>query len=531
MTHESITASGGIVAAPHLAAADAGREVLREGGNAIEAALAAAAAIVVAYPHMNHLGGDAFWLVRERSGRIRYFEACGYAGARATAGFYRERGLDRIPERGPLAALTVPGLVGGWQLALEAAKANGGRLPVSRLLEPAVRLARAGYPVGKSLAWRFTTERGAAIEAPGFGETFLPGGKAPTQGDRLPTGKLGETIEQLARAGLDDFYRGDVGREVATDLERMGSPVVRTDLERYRAVAREPLSLRVKSGTLYNAQPPTPGLVALIILGLFERLDVRRAESFEHIHALVEATKRAVRIRERVVTDFERLSEDPASFLTAAALDREARAIEPRRAAPWPDPAGKGDTVWLGAADSSGLVVSCIQSLYFEFGSGCVLPRTGIIMQNRGSSFSLEPGTRNPLEPGRRPLHTLSPALAVLNDGRVMAYGTMGGEGQPQTQSAFFTRHVDFKVPLGEALDRPRWILGRTWGSTITNLRLESRFSAEVVEKLRKAGHELQVLAEAYSEVMGHAGAVVLHANGTVEGAHDPRSDGGAAGH
>lgn len=530
MSYESLRVRGGVVAAPHLAGAEAGREVLREGGNALEAAVAAAATIVAAYPHMNHIGGDGFWMLRERSGRVRYIEACGFAGARATRALYKEQGLERIPERGPLAALTVPGAIGGWQLALEAARANGGRLPLARLLEPAIALARAGYPVSKSLAWRFTTERGARIDAPGFADTFLVDGKAPKLGERLPTGRLADTFEQLARAGLDDFYRGDVGRELGADLERIGSPVTRADLERYRAVSREPLSLRIRSGTLYNSPPPTPGLVALIILGIFERLGVRKGETFEHVHALVEANKRAVRIRERVVTDFERLKRDPASFLTAEALDREAKAIRPDRAAPWPEPAGRGDTVWLGAADSSGFAVSYIQSLYFEFGSGCVLPRTGVIMQNRGSSFSLDPAALNPLEPGRRPLHTLSPALAVLKDGRVMAYGTMGGEGQPQTQSAVFTRYVDFGVPLGEALDRPRWILGRTWGSNITNLRLESRFEEEVIERLGRAGHDVAVLADTHSEVMGHAGAVVLHPDGSLEGAHDPRSDGGAAG-
>jgi gamma-glutamyltranspeptidase/glutathione hydrolase len=520
-----------MVAAPHSLAAEAGRDVLKEGGNALEAAVAAAAVIVVAYPHMNHLGGDGFWMIREPSGRVRYIEACGFAGARATCQRYRDQGLERIPERGPLAALTVPGAVGGWLLALEAARARGGRLPLTRLLEPAVALARAGYPVSRSLAWRFTTDRGARIEAPGFADTFLPGGKPPERDVRLPTGKLAETFEQLARAGLDDFYRGDVGREIAADLERIGSPVVRADLESYRAVEREPLSLRLDSGTLYNSPPPTPGLVALLILGIYERAGVREPESFEHLHALVEATKRGVRLRERVVTAFERLKQDPASFLTPEAIDREARAIDARRAAPWPEPVGKGDTIWLGTADRSGLVVSYIQSLYFEFGSACVLPRTGVIMQNRGASFSLDANALNPLEPGRKPLHTLTPALAVLNDGRVMAYGTMGGEGQPQTQAAVFTRYVDFKVPLGEAIDRPRWILGRTWGTDITNLRLEARFSEQTVERLRQAGHEVAVLPDAYSEVMGHAGAVMLHPDGMLEGAHDPRSDGGAAGY
>jgi gamma-glutamyltranspeptidase len=530
MAHESIRARGGIVAAPHFAAAEAGREVLTEGGNALEAALAAAATIVAAYPHMSHLGGDGFWVVRERSGRVRYLEACGFAGARATPAFYRERGFDRIPERGALAALTVPGAVGGWLLALEAAKANGGRMPLARLLEPAIARARAGYPVSKSLAWRLTTERGASIEEPGFAETFLPGGKAPKLGEKLSAGRLADTFEHLARAGLDDFYRGDVGREIAADLERIGSPIVRADLERYRAVQREPLSLKSGRGVLYNSPPPTPGLVSLLILGIIERLGVREAESFEHVHAIVEATKRAFRIRDRVVTDFERLNVDPFIFLTPEAIMREAKAVDMRRAAPWPEPAGKGDTIWLGAADSSGIAVSYIQSLYFEFGSGCVLPRTGVIMQNRGCAFSLERGALNLLEPGRRPPHTLSPALAELRDGRVMAYGTMGGEGQPQTQAAVFTRYVDHRVPLGEAVARPRWILGRTWGSTITNLRLEAGFRDEVIEGLRRAGHDVQVLPEAHSEVMGHAGAVVVHGDGSLEAVHDPRSDGGAVG-
>jgi gamma-glutamyltranspeptidase len=530
MTQESVRSRRGVVAAPHMAAAEAGREVLKEGGNAIEAAVAAAAAIAVAYPHMNNIGGDGFWLIRDASGKVRQIEACGPAGARATRELYREQGFERIPERGGLAALTVPGAIGGWMLALDAAKAAGGKMPVARLLEPAIELARAGYPVSKSLAWRFTTERGAAIDAPGFAETFLPGGKPPKYGERLSAGRLPDTFEQLARAGLDDFYRGDIGREIAADLDRIDSPVTRADLERFQAVRRDPLTLQVKSGTLFNTQPPTPGLVALVILGIWERLDAAKPESFEYVHALVEASKRAFRLRDTVLTAFERLKHDPASFLTPDALDREAKAVSMTRAAPWPRAAGEGDTIWLGAADSNGLSVSYIQSLYFEFGSGCVLPRTGIVMQNRGCAFSLEPNAANPLEPGRKPPHTLSVAYADLRDGRQLVYGTMGGEGQPQTQAAFFTRYVDYKVPLAEAIDRPRWILGKTWGTNITNLRLESRFPEETIEGLRRAGHDLQVLPESYIETMGHAGAVVRHPDGTIEGAHDPRSDGGAAG-
>jgi len=235
-------------------------------------------------------------------------------------------------------------------------------------------------------------------------------------------------------------------------------------------------------------------------------------------------------VRDAYVTDFDRLPHAPDHYLAPAFLDVEAAKIDPRRAAPWPKPAGKGDTIWMGAADASGLVVSYIQSIYWEFGSGCVLPATGVLMQNRGASFSLDPRSVNPLEPGRRPFHTLNPALAALADGRVMAYGTMGGEGQPQTQAMVFSRHVMFRQPLDRALDAPRWLLGRTWGSSVTNLRMESRFSDRVVDQLLSAGHDVEVLPEAYSDTMGHAGAVVLHPDGTAEAGHDPRADGGAAG-
>src|SRR2546423_7029032 len=253
-------------------------------------------------------------------------------------------------------------------------------------------------------------------------------------------------------------------------------------------------------------------------------------ESFDHVHGLVEATKRAFLVRDRYVTDPARLPHPPTRYLDTAFLDAEAAKIDRRKAARWPAPKGEGDTVWMGAADSSGLVVSYIQSLCWEFGSACVLRQTGVLMQNRGASFALEQGAANPLQPGRQPFHTLNPALAVLRDGRIMAYGTMGGDGQPQTQAALFTRHVLYRQPLEQAVDRPRWLLGRTWGSPHTNLRFESRFDEGLIDRLLSAGHDVEVLPEAYSDTMGHAGAVVLHPDGTLEGVHDPRADGGAAG-
>jgi gamma-glutamyltranspeptidase/glutathione hydrolase len=520
----------GVVAAPHAAAVEDGRAILAEGGNAIEAMIAMAASIAAVYPHMNHVGGDGFWLIREPSGRVRAIMGAGRAGSRATLQLYRDAGHHEIPARGPLAALTVPGAVAAWMLAAEAAKAHRGKLPLDLLLTGAIKHAREGYTVTRSQA-RLTAEKLPEMkDAVGFRQAFLIDGKAPEAGAKLKQTGFAATLDQLAQAGLEDFYRGDVGREIAADLERIGSPVTRADLEKYEAKIAEPLSVPIGAGTLYNTPPPTQGLASLMILALFDRLRVGQAESFEHIHGLVEATKRAFRVRDHFVTDPDQIDGNLNHFLAPKFLDAEVEKIDRKRAARWPAPYGEGDTVWMGAADASGLVVSYIQSLYWEFGSGCVLPATGILMQNRGSSFSLDPKALNALAPGRRPFHTLNPALAIMTDGHVMAYGTMGGDGQPQTQAAVFTRHVTFRQPLERALDAPRWLLGRTWGSSHTNLRLEPRVDGNLVDRLMSAGHEVQVLDEAYSDTMGHAGAVVLHPDGTLEGGHDPRADGGAAG-
>jgi oxamate amidohydrolase len=518
----------GAVCAPHALAVETGRQILAEGGNALEAMLAMAASIAAVYPHMNHIGGDGFWMIRERSGRVRAIMAAGPSAAQARPELYRE--YDAIPPRGPLAALTVPGAIGGWALALEAAKAFGGKLPLQLLLAPAIAQARDGYTVTRSQA-RLTLENYDNLQAvPGFAATFLADGQVPDAGAVLKQEAFAATLEQLAHAGLNDFYRGDVGREMAADLEHIGSPLTRADLERYRATPAEPLRIELPSGTVYNTDAPTQGVVSLMILALFERLGITEAEGFDHIHGLVEATKRGLRVRDRVVTDPSYLAHALSRVLDDRFIAGEAMKIDRRKASPWPVSSGAGDTIWMGAADASGLVVSYIQSLYWEFGSGCVLPATGVLMQNRGASFALGAGALNRLAPGRLPFHTLNPALAVLKDGRVMAYGAMGGDGQPQTQGAIFTRHVQFGEPLLEAIDRPRWLLGRTWGEQKTALRMEARFDGNLVDRLLSAGHDVEVVPDDYSDLMGHAGAALLHNDGTCEAAHDPRADGGAAG-
>ena len=517
------------VAAPHVAAAETGRSILAAGGNAIEAMIGMAATIAVVYPHMNSIGGDGFWLIREPGGAVRYIEACGPAGARATPERYRQLGHDAIPARGPLAAVTIPGTVGGWKLAEAISIHFGGRLPLRDLLCDAVRLAREGYAHSPSAARTVPFEYEALKQAPGFAEAYLVDGKNPTTGTIRKAERLAATLEHLGEAGLGDFYRGDIGRELAADMDQIEAGGTRADLERYRAAWRDPLVLPLQGRTHYNAPPPTQGLASLILLGIYDRLGPAKPESFEHIHGLIEASKRALAIRDAVCTDFERLKHAPADFLTPRALEREAAAINMGRAATLPIRPAKGDTVWMGAIDASGLAVSFIQSIYWEYGSGCVLPRTGVLLQNRGASFSLDPASVNPLAPGRRPVHTLNPPLATFDDGRIVAYGSMGGDGQPQFQAQVFTRLL-YGESVASAIDRPRFLFGKTWGSAVSGVKMEPRFDDALVAQLRRLGHEIDVVATPYADTFGHAGALIRRKDGRIEAGHDPRSDGGAAG-
>jgi len=277
-------------------------------------------------------------------------------------------------------------------------------------------------------------------------------------------------------------------------------------------------------GTLYNLGPPTQGMSALAILGIFDRLGVTRGESFDYFHGIIEATKQAFIVRNRELGDAAAMSAPAQNFLASDQLDTMAAAIDRDKALPWPYEAKAGDTIWMGSADRYGTVVSFIQSVFWEFGSGLTCPQTGIVFQNRGAGFTLTEGP-NQLAPGKRPFHTLNPAMAVLNDGRVMSYGTMGGEGQPQTQAAVFSRYAQFGMPLQEAITRPRWLLGKTWGDDTTSLKLEANFDSALVGKLKAAGHEVEIIP-AFSSLAGHAGAIVSHPDGLIEAANDPRSDG-----
>ncbi|MGE5097505.1 MAG: gamma-glutamyltransferase family protein [Betaproteobacteria bacterium] len=517
--------------APHSLAAQSALAVMRDGGNAVEAMVAAAATIAVVYPHMNSIGGDGFWLVHVPGEPVRGIDACGASAAAADIAFYRDRHLASIPFRGGVAANTVAGTVSGWDLALEYSRtALGGKLPLARLLADAIHYARHGIPVTRSQA--ATTE--AKLEdlrgTPGFDDTYLVEGQAPAAGTRFRQERMGSTLEQLARAGLDDFYRGELARGLAKDLAAVGSPLALDDLASHRAQWRTPLALPHWNGTVYNMPPPTQGLASLLILGILDRLQLARVDpaGADYVHLCVEAVKQAFRVRDRYVTDPADMAIDPHALLSADAIDALAAHVDRQRAAPWGAGKGPGDTIWMGAIDGSGRAVSFIQSLYHEYGSGVVLSGSGINWQNRGCSFALDERALNALRPRRKPFHTLNPAMALLDDGRTMVYGSMGGDGQPQTQAAVFTRTVVFGMDPQSAIAAPRWLLGRTWGRASDTLKMESRFPAGVIDELARRGHEVEVVGE-YDEIVGHAGAILRRTDGLMEGGSDPRSDGGVA--
>lgn len=520
----------GIAVAPHALASQSALAVLREGGNAVEAMVAAAATIAVVYPHMNGLGGDNFWLIHEPGGaqEVIGIDACGAAAAGVRRESYAG---NAIPFRGGSAALTVAGAVSGWNEALAVSRERlGGRLPLSRLLADAIDYARHGVPVTRSQARNTETKRAELEALPGFASVFLPRGAAPAPGSLFFQPRMADTLDHLARAGLDDFYRGDLGQRMAEELAASGSPLVRADLQAHRALRRDPLMLQHRHGRVYNMPPPTQGLVSLIILGLLDRLDIDRHDplSADYVHAAAESVKQAFAVRDRHITDPAHMRVQAESFLEPAALDAMAARISMSRAAPWGAGKGPADTVWLGVIDGQGRAVSLIQSIYHEFGSGVVLPSSGIAWQNRGASFSLDPTHINALAPGKKPFHTLNPGLALLHDGRTMVYGNMGGDGQPQSQSAIFTRSVVYGMDPQAAVEAPRWLLGRTWGQTSDTLKLEGRFPPATVQALRDRGHDVEVYGD-FDETFGHAGCLFRAAGGAMEGGFDPRSDGAVA--
>ncbi len=526
----------GMAVAPHSLASESALAILREGGNALEAMVAAAATIAVVYPHMNSIGGDSFWVINSPGKAVGGIDACGAAAQLASRHWYADHGfgpLDSIPFRGPIAANTVAGTISGWGTAHALSKQGlglGGKTPLSRLLTDAIQYAEYGVPVSYSQQ-NLTEKKRIELESqPGFSDTFLVNGKSPIQGSIFKQSRLAGTLRQIAKNGTDDFYRGDLANLLAKELENIGSPLRLVDLQRHQAKLIDPLKLPHSLGNIYNMTPPTQGVVSLMILGILDQLNLKqfKVDSAEYIHHCVEATKQAFIVRDQFVTDPAYMKKSPKQLLSPAFLKSLAKNIRPDVALPWGAGKVPADTIWMGVIDANGNAVSFIQSIYHEFGSGIVLPKSGINWQNRGCSFSLNPNSLNTLEPFRKPFHTLNPALALLKDGRTMVYGTMGGDGQPQTQCAVFTRTAIYGLDPQDAISRPRWLLGRTWGQTSDTLKIESRFSPWIAKHLSGMGHEIELL-DSFDETVGHAGCIIRDTSGVLRGGWDPRSDGGVS--
>ena len=510
--------------APHRLATKAGFDVLEAGGTAVEAMVAAAAQIAVVYPHMNSIGGDGFWLIKKQNRGPIAISACGPAAQNANLDWYAKRGHSKtIPTRGPLAALTVPGTISGWELALDI-DGPSNPIPLTELLSAAINKAKTGTAVSRNQYDTLKSKKSELAAVSGFKKFYFNGNHVPNTGSKLVQAKLGETFEHLGRVGLADFYRGELGNVHAKFLQQQGSPLAYGDFEKFKAEVQQPLSISTSVGKIFNLAPPTQGMSSLAILGIYDRIKKDTCDDFDFVHRLVEATKEAFMTRNLELGDPVDMRVSPEYLISDSYLENSASKISLTKAMDWPEIAKKGDTIWMGAVDSEGTVVSFIQSIFWEFGSGLICPETGVLFQNRGAGFSLSPGP-NCLAPGKKPFHTLNPAMAVMNDGRIVSYGTMGGEGQPQTQAAIFSRYAFHGYDLQRSISSPRWLLGKTWGDDTTSLKLESSFDAKLINELREANHQVEIVS-ANNSLMGHAGSVVSHPDGRVEAASDARSDG-----
>ncbi|MGF6820756.1 gamma-glutamyltranspeptidase [Paraburkholderia atlantica] len=516
--------TGGMVTSPHALASEAGCDVLRAGGNAIEAAIAIGAALCVTYPHFTGLGGDAFWVIGDREGTLRTLSGIGQAPAQLPA-------FDgAIPLRGAASALTTAATVDAWQHAYEISKsAWGGTQSWSSLFDRALNYAGEGFPVTPSQHFWQSLRADELNTLPGFAATFAPHGRIPAVDERFTQPALAKSIERIARFGAREFYEGELAERIARGLQQAGSPLTSSDLARTRARDEAPLRVAYRGGELVSLRPPTQGVTTLQIMGTLDRFDIGaiREGSADYYHLLVEAVKCAFVDRDRFVSDPEFNTVPVEQMLSPATLDAHARSIDPHRARAWPHVFHPGDTVFIGATDSQGRSVSVLQTVYFDWGSGVVAGDTGILWHNRGASFSTHPAHHNAVQPGKRPFHTLNPGM-YLKDGRpYLLFGTQGADGQPQTLAAILTRLIDYGMDPLTALARPRFLLGKTFSDTRDALKLEEDAGADVFAALAARGHEVSAIPT-QSPLAGHPGVIRIDADGAVSGAHDPRSDGRA---
>ncbi|HEY9761280.1 MAG TPA: gamma-glutamyltransferase [Trichocoleus sp.] len=529
-TRPVAVSTSGMVVCPHALASQAGVTILQQGGNAVDAAIATNAALGVVYPHMTGLGGDAFWLIYDaKSQRLHGLNGSGRAAQAATLDYYQRQGLSEVPQRGPLAAIMVPGAVDSWWQAHQ----RFGHLPWEEVLQPAIELAAQGYPVSASQTRWTRADAKELMRYSGPEVPFLPGGKVPESGQIIGNPDLAKTLKLLAKEGREAFYQGAIAHSITTHLASLGGLLTLEDFAQHTSTWVDPITTSYRGYTVCELPPNTQGFALLQMLNLIEPFNLQSIGhgTADYYHLMVEATKLAFADRDRWVSD-PAFTEIPVQELISKGYcDRRRARINLTLAQSYQPGVVGGDTTYSAFVDSQGNAVSLIQSLYFDFGSAVVPAGTGIVLQNRGNCFRLDPNHPNCLAPGKRSFHTLMPAMVLHPDGTpYLVLGTMGGEGQPQTQLAMLTRVLDFGFDPQTAIDLPRWVWGRTWGNTSVFLNLEGRIPLEVGSELRKRGHDVKVAPD-WTDQMGHAHMILINQeSGELHGGCDPRSDGAALG-
>jgi gamma-glutamyltranspeptidase/glutathione hydrolase len=517
---------GGLVASAHPLATLAGIEILKSGATAADAAVAVNALLGVTQPYCCGVGGDIFVLYYEAATRrVHFLNGAGRSGSRATPAEMTRRGWRDLPVIGP-GTVSVPGCVRGWGMLLE----RFGTRPLASLLAPAIQYAHDGFAttslVSQSIADFIPVNRDAE-----WHRVFAPGGRAHAEGERLRQVDLARTLTDLGHEGPDLFYGGRVGRAIAARMAADGF-LTEADLAEHIGEWDAPISTAYRGVTVYQTPPPTQGLAALLALNILEGFDVGELPLHgpEHLHLLLETVKLAYADRDRFIGDPEHTGMPLASLLAKEYAARRRQLIDSEKAQPFSFGDPEGDTTGFVIADAAGNVVSVIESLFNPWGSGVVVPGTGVLLHNRGRHFRLDPQHPSVLAPRKRPFHTLVASIATRDDRPVFALATMGGNGQAMFHTQIVSNLLDYGMDVQEAIERPRFLIGPFLPDEPTDqIHLESRIGADVVEALGQRGHRIRASLPLFQK-MGHAHGVVLREDGLLMGGADPRGDGVALG-
>ncbi|MBU6460477.1 MAG: gamma-glutamyltransferase [Proteobacteria bacterium] len=528
LTRPVCRAGQGMVSTAHYLASTQALDVLKEGGSAVDAAICAAATLGVVLPHMIGLGGDAFWMIYDaRTRTLSALNGSGGCGGAINLGSYE--GRQSIPARGPLSAITVAGAVDSWNEA----HARHGRLPWARLLEPAIGYASQGCPVSSDMS-RWMSEDETDLRAdPGAASLFLDKGQAYQPAQILKQPALASTLEALARHGARHFY-SHTAQSIATYLQSQGGLLRAEDFAHYHARWVDPISVSYRGYQVHQVPPPSQGLAGLLILNFLNGLDLSAMgqHSPDYYHALIQAVKWAFSKRDRYLSDPLFMDVPVARLLDPALADKERTGWLQDANRTHENRQGGEDTSFICTADGEGNVVGLVQSLYFDFGSCVADPGTGVMLQNRGHFFSLDPHHPNVLKPGKQSASTLMSAMAFKDGLPYLVYGTQGGEGQPQTQTSILTRVLDFGEDVQAAIEAPRILYGRTWGDEANRLLIEDRAGDAILDVLARMGHQPETVPWPYPR-LGTAQAIRLKGpwSPCFEGGADPRGEGLALGY